>query len=73
MFLFVLPSGLNNPVASMPDRAQRITCLLLTIDLMRAVYLPGMTFRRTFDSYTVLSAFAALFNLRAPFSHRKQA
>lgn len=57
----------------MPDRAQRITCLLPTIDLMRAVYLPGMTIAERWSSYVALTACAARFKLWGALSCRKQA
>ena len=75
MIVFILMSGLLTPIASMPQWAQNLTLAFpprYFIEIMRSVYLKGVSFVEVGDRLLILAGFAALFNLLAALSYKKQ-
>lgn len=75
IMMFMLMSGLLTPVDSMPDWAQKITYFLpprYFIDILRSVYLKGTTLADMWQNFTALGVFAAIFNVLATVTYKKQ-
>lgn len=75
VLLFVLMSGLLTPISSMPDWAQYATCVLpprYFIEIMRSVYLKATGINDLATQYLALACFAAIMNLLAAMTYRKQ-
>ena len=76
VMIFVLMSGLITPIESMPEWAQTITRFLpprYFIAIMRSVYLKGAALCELWGDYVALAVFAAIFNMLAAVTYRKQA
>ncbi|MCH5306491.1 MAG: ABC transporter permease [Prevotella sp.] len=76
VMIFVLMSGLMTPIESMPYWSQTVTLFLpprYFIEIMRSVYLKGTTIAELWHNFAVLGVFAALFNLLAAVTYKKQA
>lgn len=74
ILIFNLMSGLFTPVSSMPDWAQTITLfnpLKYFVDVMRLIYLKGSGFLDLTTPFFALCGFAAVFNVWAVRSYRK--
>lgn len=75
IMILLLMSGLLTPVGSMPDWAQWIASvnpLKYFVEIMRAVYLKGSALADIASNLYALLAFAAVFNLWAMISYKKQ-
>lgn len=74
MIIMILMSGLFTPISSMPDWAQKITIvnpLKYFIEVMRMVYLKGSVLSNLTVQMVALCSFAAVLNLWAVFSYKK--
>ena len=75
MIVFILMSGLLTPISSMPQWAQNLTLLFpprYFIEIMRSVYLRGVTFTDVIPQLLSLLGFAVVFNIAAALSYRKR-
>ena len=73
--IFVLMSGLLTPIDSMPDWAQALTYVMpprYYIDAMRGLFQRGEPLHALAFDFGMLVAFAAVFNLAAVLTYRKQ-
>ncbi len=76
LVIFILMSGLMTPIESMPEWAERATCVLpprYFVEIMRSVYLKGTTIAELWVNYAALAISAVVFNSIAIMTYRKQA
>lgn len=76
IMIFMLMSGILTPVSSMPEWAQKLTVVLpprYFVEMLRSVYLKGITFAELHGEFMALGIFALLFNSLAAVTYRKQA
>lgn len=76
IMIFMLMSGLLTPIDSMPAWARKITVVLpprYFVEILRSVYLKGVTLAELWSNYLALGIFAILFNTLAAVTYKKQA
>jgi ABC-2 type transport system permease protein len=75
IMIFMLMSGLLTPLDSMPEWARNFTQILpprYFVEILRSIYLKGVTVVELWTNYMALGIFAVIFNLLAAITYKKQ-